>query len=146
MTEKEFLAVIYAINKFRHYITGYSTIVHTDHATIMYLMNKPITHDHITRWLLLIQEFDITIVDKTGKDNVVAYFLCRMDNNVECTPIEDSFPDEHLFAVSTKPLWYADIANYLATGKVLPHFHIGNNERLFIIVPDILGWQGTFFI
>jgi len=29
--EKEFLAVIYAINQFRHYITGYPTFVHTDH-------------------------------------------------------------------------------------------------------------------
>jgi hypothetical protein len=44
VTEKEFLAVIYAINKFRHYITGYSTFVHTDHSAIKYLMNKPITN------------------------------------------------------------------------------------------------------
>jgi hypothetical protein len=39
-TEKEFLAVIYAINKFRHYITGYSTLVHTDHSAIKYIMNN----------------------------------------------------------------------------------------------------------
>ena len=45
-----------------------------------------------------------------------------MDNNDECTPIEDNFPDENIFVVSTKPLWYADIANYLAKWKVPPHF------------------------
>ena len=84
-------------------------------------MNKPIIPGRITRWLLLLQEFHITIVDKPGKDNVVADFLSRMDNNDECTPIEDSFPNEHLFAVSTKPPCYADIANYLAIGKVPPH-------------------------
>ena len=84
-------------------------------------MNKPITPGRVTRWLLLLQEFNITIVDKPGKYSVVYDFLSRMDNNDECTPIEDIFPDEHLFAVSTKPLWYADIANYLATGKVPPH-------------------------
>lgn len=44
VTEKEFLAVIYAINKFRHYITGYTTFVHTDHSTIKYLMNKSVTN------------------------------------------------------------------------------------------------------
>jgi len=49
VTEKEFLAVIYAINKFRHYITGYSTFVHTDHSAIKYLMNKPITNARVTR-------------------------------------------------------------------------------------------------
>eukprot|EP00253_Pinus_taeda_P007729 PITA_07729 len=44
VTEKEFLAVIYAINKFRHYITGYTTFVHTDHSAIKYLMNKSVTN------------------------------------------------------------------------------------------------------
>lgn len=33
-TEKEFLVVIYAINKFRHYIIGYEVFVHTDHSSI----------------------------------------------------------------------------------------------------------------
>ena len=93
-------------------------------------MNKPITPGRITRWLLLLQEFDITIVDKPGKDNVVADFLSRMDNNDECTPIEDNFPDEHLFAVSTKPPWYANIANYISTGKVPPHFSYREQQKI----------------
>eukprot|EP00253_Pinus_taeda_P016390 PITA_16390 len=41
VTEKEFLAVVHSLNKFRHYITGYQTFVHTDNAVIRYLMNKP---------------------------------------------------------------------------------------------------------
>lgn len=75
VTEKEFLVFIYAINKFQHYIIGYPTFVHIDHSVIRYLMNKPITPSQKTRWLLSIQEFDIAIVDKPGKDNVVAYFF-----------------------------------------------------------------------
>lgn len=111
VTKKEFLAVIYAINKFQHYITGYHTFVHTDHAVIRYLTNKPVTPSHITRWLLLLQEFDITIVDKLGKDNLVADILSRIENDGKNTPIEDNFPNEHLFVVSANNLWYADIAN-----------------------------------
>lgn len=45
--EKKFLVVIYAINKFRYYITGYEVFVHTNHSTIRYLMNKPTTNDMI---------------------------------------------------------------------------------------------------
>ena len=52
--EKEFLAIIYANNKFRHYVTRYSSFVHTDHSTIRYLFNKPITNARAIRWLLLL--------------------------------------------------------------------------------------------
>ena len=58
-TEKEFLVVVYSINKFCHYITGYEVFVHTDHSAIIFLMNKPITNGRVTRWLLLLQEFNI---------------------------------------------------------------------------------------
>eukprot|EP00253_Pinus_taeda_P004185 PITA_04185 len=41
VTEKELLVIVHSLNKFRHYITGYQTFIHTDHAAIRYLMNKP---------------------------------------------------------------------------------------------------------
>jgi len=53
-TEKELLAVVHSLNKFRHYITGYQTFVHTDHSAIKYLMNKPDVNARIIRWLLLL--------------------------------------------------------------------------------------------
>ena len=120
VTKKKFLAIIYVINKFKHYITGYPIFLHIDHSTIMYLINKPITNRKITRWFILLQEFDITIFYKPGKDNVVADFLSRITNNSDDSPVEDSFLDDHLFVVSTHPPWYAYIANYLAIGE-LPH-------------------------
>ena len=61
--EKEFLAVTYVINKFLHYIIGYEVLVHIDHSPIRYLMNKPITNGRITRWLLLLQEFNVIVID-----------------------------------------------------------------------------------
>ena len=92
MTKKELLAVVYALNKFWHYITGYSIFVHTDHAKIKYLMNKPAITGRLARWLLLLQEFDITIVDKLGRSNVVADYLSRIhhDDN-DTTSIDDLF-------------------------------------------------------
>ena len=66
-----------------------------------------------------------------GKENVVAYFLSRLVNNSDNSPIEDSFLNEHLFAVSTYSPWYANIANYLAAGK-LPH-HLSPREKRKII-------------
>jgi hypothetical protein len=117
VTEKELLVVVHAINKFRHYITGYQAFVHTDHSTIKFLMNKPVTNPRVTRWLLLLQEFNINIIDRPGKDNLVADFLSRMIHLGDNALVEDNFPDENLFAISTFTPWYADVANYLVTWK-----------------------------
>eukprot|EP00253_Pinus_taeda_P012303 PITA_12303 len=114
VTKKEFVAVIHAVNKFRHYITGYPVVLYTDHSAIKYLANKPVTNARITRWLILVQAFDITIKDRPGKENPVAAFLSRIPKSIETTAVEDQFPDEHLFAVAVRTPWYADVANYLA--------------------------------
>jgi len=63
VTEKEFLAITHAVNKFRHYITRYPIVLYTNHSAIKYLANKTITNGRVTRWLILLQEFDITIKD-----------------------------------------------------------------------------------
>jgi hypothetical protein len=78
-------------------------------------MNKPITNGRVTIWLLLLQEFDITILDKPGKENVVVDFLSKLTNDGDAIPIEDVFPNEHLFALSINTLWFVYIANYLVT-------------------------------
>ena len=138
VTEKEFLAVIYAINKFRHYITDYTTFVHIDHSAIKYLMNKSVTNARVTRWLLLLQEFDITIVDRPGKENVVVDFLSRLKTD-ENIPVDDSFPDKYLFAVSAHSPWYVDIVNYLVGVSLITFFNCSNcavsSVMMFIAAP-----------
>lgn len=119
--EKEFLVVIHVINIFSHYIIGYQTFVHINHSPILFLMSNPIDNSRVTRSLLLLQEFDITIVDKPKKDNVVAVFLSRMTNVIDDMDIEDSFQDEHIFSKSTYSPLYANIYKFLATGKLPCH-------------------------
>jgi hypothetical protein len=118
VTEKELLVVVHAINIFRHYITGYQAFVHIDHSTIKLLMNKPVTNPRVTAWLLLLQEFNINIIDRPGKDNLMDDFLSRMIHLGDNAPVEDNFPDENLFSISTFTPWYADVANYLVIGKM----------------------------
>ena len=118
MTEKELLAVIYSINKFRHYITACQVLLYTDHSAIKYLANKPITNGIITHWLLILQEFDITIKDNPKKANVVTDFLSRVPETDDTLAVDDQFPSENLFVVVVKTPWYAKVANYLAVGKL----------------------------
>ena len=94
-TEKEFLAVVFACDKFRPYIVDSKVTIHTDHAAIKYLMENKDAKPRLIRWVLLIQEFDLHIVDRKGADNPIADSLSRMENILD-DPIHvnDSFPDE----------------------------------------------------
>ena len=118
-TEKEFLVVVFALEKFRSYIVGSPVTIFTDHAALKYLLSKQDTKPRLTRWILLCQEFNLTIKDKKGVENVVADHLSRLvpESDSHGIPIGDSFPDEQLFALVHYP-WYADIVNYLVTGQI----------------------------
>ena len=131
-TEKEFLAVVFALEKFRSYIVGSPVTIFTDHAALKYLLSKQDTKPRLTRWILLCQEFNLTIKDKKGVENVVADHLSRLvpDSNSHGIPISDSFPDEQLFALVHYP-WYADIVNYLVTGQI-PAQWTSQQKRKFL--------------
>ncbi|KAK9072138.1 hypothetical protein SSX86_008570 [Deinandra increscens subsp. villosa] len=116
-TEKELLAIVFALEKFRQYLLGTKVIVFSDHAALKYLMSKKDAKPRLIRWVLLLQEFDLEIRDKSGKQNLVADHLSRIINNKEPMPLDDSFPDEHLFATQVTTPWYADIVNYLVTNE-----------------------------
>ncbi|GJZ18598.1 reverse transcriptase domain-containing protein [Tanacetum coccineum] len=79
-TEKEMLAVVYAFEKFRPYLVLSKSIVYTDHSALKYLMNKQDAKPRLLRWVLLLQEFDITIRDKKGSENLAADHLSRLEN------------------------------------------------------------------
>ena len=122
-TEKEFLVVVFALENFRSYIVGSHVNIFTDHAALKYLLSKKDTKPRLTRWILLCQEFNLTIKDKKGVENVVDDHLSRLvpESSSHGVPIGYSFPDEQLFAFVHCP-WYADIVNYLVTGQIPPQW------------------------
>ena len=77
-TEKELLAVVFAIDKFRSYLVGAKVIVYTDHEALKHLLNKKDAKPRLLRWILLLQEYDLEIIDKKGVENTVADHLLRM--------------------------------------------------------------------
>ena len=60
----------------------------------------------------------------------------------EVTPLQETFPDEHLFSVSTLP-WYADIVNYLATGK-LPTYWSSQDVKRFKVEVKSFFYEDPF--
>ena len=45
-------------------------------------------------------------------------------------PVDDAFPDEHLFYISTNLPWFENVANYLVEGKLLGHMTSKQKKRI----------------
>jgi hypothetical protein len=121
ITEKELLAVVFAIKKFRSYLVGAKVIVYTDHTALKYLLTKKHAKPRLIRWILLLQEFDLEIREKKGVENSVADHLSRLqfEESAEL-PINDYMRDDTLLKVSTTDSWYANIINYILAGYMPP--------------------------
>ena len=62
-TEKEFLVVVFALEKFRSYMIGSQITVYIDHDALKYLLTKKDAKARLITWILLLQEFDLQIRD-----------------------------------------------------------------------------------
>jgi hypothetical protein len=85
--------MVYALQKFRHYLLGKHFNIFTDHSALKYLVNKPVLEGRICRWLLLFQEFDFEVIVKPGKLNAGPDHLSRVMDGEEPTNLEDNFLD-----------------------------------------------------
>ena len=157
-TEKELLAVVYALEKFWPYILGIKIIIYTNHAALMYLLSKKEAKPRLIQWVMLLPEFDLEIKDKKGSENSMVYHLSRL-RILGGGEIIDTFPDEHLLAISSHAPWYAHIVNFIVTGSIQEHwnrhqiykffhelksyfweepllFHLGNDQIIRRCIPE----------
>jgi hypothetical protein len=88
--EREVLAMVYALKKFRHYLLGQHFKMFTDKSSLKYMVNKLVLGRGICRWLFLLKEFDFEVVLKLGRLNVGLDHLSRITNGEEPSSLEDN--------------------------------------------------------
>ena len=78
--ERELLAIVHACRAWRHYILGsVENVVHTDHASLKYLLTQPHLSARMTRWVEFLAPYNLSIRYKTGTSNVAADALSRIE-------------------------------------------------------------------
>ncbi|RVW59151.1 Retrovirus-related Pol polyprotein from transposon 17.6 [Vitis vinifera] len=117
-TEKELLAVVFALDKFRAYLI-----------------------DKMDPFAPRIQSPNR---DKKGVENVVADHLSRLviSHDSHGLPINDDFPEESLMSIEVAP-WYSHIANFLVTGEV-PSEWSAQDKRHFFAKIHAYYWEEPF--
>ncbi|GFX16957.1 hypothetical protein TNCV_2519341 [Trichonephila clavipes] len=97
-TEREALAVVWALKKFRGYIEGTEITVASDHQPLKWLLNLKSPTGRLARWALEIQSFNLKVQYIPGKANVVADMLSR-----PVTQEEESFCEENNITIADMP-------------------------------------------
>ena len=71
--DKELYALVQSVNKWKHYLMGKETIIHTDHQSLQYLQSQTkLQQSRHFRWMGFLQQFHLVIKYTKGIHNKVA--------------------------------------------------------------------------
>lgn len=79
--EKELMAVVLVVLKWRYYLIGRHFLIKTDHQSLKYLLEQRVGTPFQQKWITKLLGFDYTILYKSGKDNLAADALSRKGGN-----------------------------------------------------------------
>ncbi|RDX86785.1 Retrovirus-related Pol polyprotein from transposon 17.6, partial [Mucuna pruriens] len=82
-TEKELLAIVFPLDKFRAYLLGSKVIVFSNHVALKYLVKKLDAKPRLIRWMLLLQKFNLEFKDKKGAFRMSSSSQC----SISATPL-----------------------------------------------------------
>ena len=119
-SEKEGLAVLSAIEKFRPYIEGMHFVVLTDASALTYIMNgRWKTSSRLSRWSIDLQGYDLEIRHRRGRDNIIPDALSRAVEELEISDTD----------------WYQDLLKKVKNNpEGNPDFRF-EDDKLYKFVP-----------
>lgn len=122
-TERECLAVIWSVEKLRHYLENVRFTVITDHHSLLWLHRLKDPQGRLARWALRLQPYDFEIVHRRGKDNIVPDMLSRT-----VPQLVDSLGNDRNFSVTTDK-WYHRMISQIENNPVkFPKWRVENGQ------------------
>lgn len=102
--EKEFLALILAVEKWRQYLQPVEFVIKTDHRSLSYLDEQQLQSDLQRKAMTRLMGLKFKIVYRQGKENFAADALSRVGHCFSLQAISEC-----------KPLWLQEVLNSYAT-------------------------------
>jgi hypothetical protein len=124
--------MVYALQKFHHYLLGGHFKMFTDHSMLKYLVKKPLLGGRIYRWLLLFQEYDFEIIVKTTRMNKGLDHMSRLEHGEEPTSLENTLSDAQLLAIRNIDEHFKDIVQFPSTGITPAKYTIPQKKQLVV--------------
>ena len=90
---KEMLSIMHALTKWRQYMLGSKFLIRTDHNSLQHLLQQKTLTTEQQKWIKKISTFDMEILHKKGKDNVVVDALSRKDEDVQVYVVSMVVPE-----------------------------------------------------
>ena len=147
--EKLALATVIAVQKFCHYIFLRTTTVLSDQKPMYYILTRQVLGGKYSRWIFILQEFDLEFSKATSKKSLVfSELMCDLPCALMDSDPSDSFPDEFLFLISTTDPWYGDLIIYLQTQRFQPTIshedrrRIRHHAKYYLVLNDTLYRHG----
>lgn len=132
-TERECLAVLFAIEKLRPYLEGYKFIVVTDHHSLVWLHNLKEPTGRLARWALRLQQYDFEIIHRKGKEHVVPDLLSRAVPEINTLTIKNQ---NSSLPISSDNKWFHKMINSVNKSPLkYPQWRV-ENGKLFKYVSD----------
>ena len=75
--EKEAFALLSAVRIFNVYFGSHPVTVYTDHSPLQFLRNMSNHNQKLLRWSLELQQYNLSIVHRPGKANLIPDILSR---------------------------------------------------------------------
>ena len=111
--EKLALAKVIFVQKNCHYILLRTTIVPVDQNPMYYILTRQVLGGKYSRWIVILQEFDLEFSKDTSKKSLVfAELMCDLSYDLMDSEPSDSFSNEFLFLITTTDPWYGDLIIY----------------------------------
>jgi len=75
--EREALGLVLAVRVFSVYFGSQPTTVYTDHSPLQFIQRMALVNNKLLRWSLELQQYNLKIVHRAGKDNLLPDILSR---------------------------------------------------------------------